>query len=579
MSDEAAAHHAADIIRRGFEEFHESFRAVTRRAKERFEGRDWPGTRRDTVHRMSLHTRFVDATLEALRGELGDWVSEHEFWDELREAYALAILGSDDFELAQTFFNSCTRKVFSHSGVDTQIDFMAQDFPLPFHGWEMASARMYAVRQVTPVVMRRVLDDAAFRVPFRDLGADAARASEAVQAGIREKLGEESIEALDFLRPVFIRNKAAYLIGRARRHSESLPLVLAILNTDDGLTLDAVVYAESDVSIIFSFARWYFHADLASPRQVIGFLHSILPRKHVSELYTSLGYIRHGKTEFYQDLISHTAGSDERFMVAPGQRGLVMSVFTLPSYDFVFKVIRDTFPASKQTTRRRIMERYRQVLVHDRVGRLIDFQEFEHLKFPRTRFDEELLEELLEEVSMSVFIDGDAVVIRHLYVGRRVTPLDLFLDRAEGAERENAVIDWGFAVKELAAAGIFPGDMLLKNFGRTRHGRVVFYDYDELCSLTECNFRVFPEPRTEDQVMEAEPWYSVRDNDVFPEELGRFLGLDHQLREIFLRHHEDLFDIAFWRSMQERNKEGEVIDFFPYSESQARRSEKNDPSL
>jgi isocitrate dehydrogenase kinase/phosphatase len=561
------ARHGADIIQRGFEEFHESFRAITRRAIDRFESRDWMGIRRDTVRRLGLHTRSVDETLQALRHEFGSQVERRELWAALKDAFSLAILGSDDCELAQTFFNSCTRRVFSHVGVDPRIDYTAQDFPVPFLGWEMASARMYAVHAVTPVLVRRVLEDAGFRAPFRDLEGDAAMASAAIEESLIEGFGSTEIEALDFLRPVFIRNKGAYLVGRARREGESLPLVIAILHGADGLVVDAVVRTENEISILFSFARWYFHADLRSPRQVIGFLHSILPRKRISELYLSLGYNKHGKTEFYRDLLAYAAETDEHFVVAPGQRGLVMSVFTLPSYEFVFKVIRDTFPASKATTRHRVMERYRQVMLHDRVGRLVDFQEFEHLKFPRARFSPELLEELLGEASRNVGIEGDDVIIRHLYVGRRVTPLDLYLRAADQPDREAALVDWGKAVKELAAANIFAGDMLAKNFGVTRHGRVVFYDYDELCALEDCRFRVFPHARTDDDELAAEPWFAVSDGDVFPEELGRYLGIDETLNAVFLRHHGDLFEVDFWRSMQERNREGEVIDFFPYAES------------
>lgn len=574
MIDADPAHDGADIIRRGFEEFHASFRAITRRVRERFEVRDWPGIRRDTVRRLGLHTRWVDDTLETLREQLRDHVESRDAWAAMREAYSLAILGSDDFELAQTFFNSCTRKVFSHVGVDPRIDYMSQDFPLPFRGWEMASTRMYVVHAVTPVVMRKVLLDSGLHVPFSNLEADAERAAEVIGCSLEESLGSREVEALDFLRPVFIRNKAAYVIGRARCGRHALPLVLAILHGEDGLTLDAVVHSENEISVIFSFARWYFHADLASPRQAIGFLHSILPRKRISELYLSLGYNKHGKTEFYRDVTSYIATTDESFIFAPGQPGIVMSVFTLPSYEFVFKVIRDTFPASKATTRRRIMERYRQVLFHDRVGRLVDFQEFEHLKFARRRFSPALLAELLEEASLNVGLDGEDVIIRHVYVGRRVTPLDLFLAAAGDPEREAAVVDWGNAVKELAAANIFAGDMLLKNFGVTRHGRVVFYDYDELCALTDCHFRFFPSARTDEQELAPEPWFTVGDNDVFPEELERFLGLDDRLREVFMSHHAELFELEFWRRMQERNREGEVIDFFPYTESRKRRSEE-----
>ncbi len=567
MPSDVTAARAADIILRGFQDFHQRFRAITRRAVERFEARDWDGIRRDTVLRLNLHAPSVAETLKALRKEFGEAIDEKRFWNDAREAYSLTILGADESELSQTYFNSLTRALFSHEGVDPAIDFLSRDFPLPYRGWELASARIYVTRAIDASVARRILEDARLRAPWQDLEGDAARAAEAIRVAVLKAFGSEEVDALEFLRPVMIRNKAAYLIGRARRRGKHLPLVLPILNPDPGLVLDGVVHNENDISIVFSFARWYFHADLPSPRQAIGFLHSILPRKRVSELYISLGYNPHGKTEFYSDLTSTIAYTKERFIVAPGVPGLVMSVFTLPSYEFVFKVIRDRFPASKSTTPRKIRRRYREVLMHDRVGRLVDFQEFEHLQFPRRLFTPKLLNELLATASKNVRIDGDKLTIRHLYVGRRVTPLDLFLDEAEPAACERAVIDWGHAVKELAAANVFAGDMLLKNFGVTRHGRVVFYDYDELCELTDCRFREFPEPRDDMQALESEPWFTVADGDVFPSELGTFLELRGHLREIFEEHHGDIFRVDFWRTVQQRNRDGEVIDFYPYADS------------
>jgi len=330
--------------------------------------------------------------------------------------------------------------------------------------------------------------------------------------------------------------------------------------------VDAVLPTEDVVSILFSFARWYFHVDVESPRGAIGFLTSILPRKRLSELYLSLGYEKHGKTELYRDLMRHIASSAERFVIAPGQRGLVMEVFTLPSYEFVFKVIKDSFPPSKATTREQVMERYRSVLLQDRVGRLIGFQEFEHLTFPRARFSDDLLQRLLAVAGRTVMLAGDKVVIRHLYVERRVVPLDLYLREAAPDDARAAVVDWGRTLKDLAAANIFPGDILLKNFGVTRHGRVISYDYDELRLLTGCRFLRLPQPRTEEQEMADEPWFAVADDDIFPEELRSFLGLEGDLRAAFLREHADLFGVELWRGMQERNRHGEVIDFFPYSE-------------
>ncbi len=564
----SAAARGADTIHWAFDEHRQRVRAITCRVQQRFERRDWAGIRQDTVERLGLHPRSIGRTCEALRDQLGERVADREVWTALKEAYTRTILGRNDFELAQTYFNSLTRRVFSHSGVDPAIDYVADEFPLPYRGWEMASARMYAVRRADPAVVAKILDDAGFRAPFRDLAGDARLAAERIEQGLRETFGSEEIEALDILRPVFFRNKGAYVVGRARRGDRVMPLVLAIVNgegVEGGLAVDAVLHTEDETSVVFSFARWYFHALVESPREVIGFLSSILPRKRIAELYISLGYTKHGKTELYRDLMRHVASLDSPFVVARGQRGLVMSVFTLPSYEFVFKLIKDAFPPQKAITREGVMEKYRQVLLQDRVGRLVDFQEYEHLTFPRARFAPGLLEELLRESGKTVSVRGDDVVIRHLYVERRVTPLDVYLKEAGPAESEAAVSDWGRSIKDLAAANIFPGDVLLKNFGVTRHGRVVFYDYDEVARLTDCHFRRFPESRHDFEEMSSETWFAVGEGDVFPEELRRFVGLEGRLLDTFVREHGDLFDVPFWRGMQDCNRKGELVDFFPYA--------------
>jgi isocitrate dehydrogenase kinase/phosphatase len=562
----SAAALAADLIAREFNEYHHRFRALTRRAKQRFEQRDWRGIRRNTVERLNLHGRSIADCFDLLRSELGPRLEQKELWVALKQPYAHTLLGRDDFELGQTFFNSLVRRVFPHAGVDPSIDYADDDFPLPYRGLEMASARTYAVREVEETVVQKVLENTGFTVSFHDLERDVRAATERIRRGLLETFGDTKIEALDILRPVFVRNKAAYVVGRARRGNAVMPLMLSILHRDAGLEVDAVLHTGEEVSVVFSFARWYFHAEVENPRAVIGFLHSILPRKRIAELYISLGYNKHGKTEFYRDLMAAIAATDQRFVIAPGKPGLVMSVFTLPTYEFVFKVIRDCFPAPKSVTPEEVREKYSQVLHHDRVGRLVDFQEFEHLEFPLERFSPELLDELLRTAASTVEVVGDNVVIHHLYVGRRVTPLDLYLRAASPEKATAAVIEWGHCLKDLAATNVFAGDMLLKNFGVTRHGRVVFYDYDDLCPLTDCEFRRIPPARSELDEMAAEPWFSVGQNDVFPEELRSFLTIDPELLEVFNRRHDDLFEVDFWQRMQERNRSGEIIDFFPYEE-------------
>jgi isocitrate dehydrogenase kinase/phosphatase len=223
-----------------------------------------------------------------------------------------------------------------------------------------------------------------------------------------------------------------------------------------------------------------------------------------------------------------------------------------------------------------LIERYRLVFKRDRVGRMIEAQRFLQLKFKLNRFADDLLEELLRDTSNVVKREGDFLVFQHLYTERKVTPLNLYLRDADPAAARQAVIDYGAAIKELATANIFPGDFLLKNFGVTRHGRVVFYDYDELCLVTDCRFRRMPIPRTPEEELAPDPWFAAADNDVFPEEFRGFLGLTGELAEIFDRHHGDLFTPAFWRAQQRHHEEQTIPDFFPYPESERLRLESSD---
>jgi isocitrate dehydrogenase kinase/phosphatase len=363
---------------------------------------------------------------------------------------------------------------------------------------------------------------------------------------------------------VFCRGKGAYLIGRAVGGEGLIPVVLALLNTSRGIVLDAVLVDEGEVSILFSFARSYFHVEGEPAANLVHFLKTLMPRKPVAELYISIGHNKHGKTEIYRDLLRYLAESDDRFELARGEPGMVMVVFTLPAYHLVFKVIKDHFALPKSTTHQAVRAKYDLVFKHDRAGRLLDAQEFEHLKFKGDRFSAELLDQL-RLASQNVRREGDHVVLRHLYVERRVIPLNIYLEEASGPAAEAAVLDYGNTIKDLAHTNIFPGDLLLKNFGVTRHGRVVFYDYDELSLLTTCNFRAMPTARTDEEELSPEPWFAVGEQDIFPEEFVYFLGLRGDLRDAFLSRHADLFTVGFWQKLQVRIRNGEIFHIFPYA--------------
>ena len=394
---------------------------------------------------------------------------------------------------------------------------------------------------------------------------DAAEVASRIEAALASRGALAEPERIEVVDSVFYRGQAAYLIGLLYSGSARIPIVIGLRHRDRGLGIDVVLLTENQVSILFSFTRSHFQVDVERPYDLVRFLRRLMPRKRIAELYISIGLTKHGKTELYRDLIRHVRSTDERFDYVPGTAGLVMIVFGMPGYDDVFKVIRDSFPPQKKTTRNGIIDRYELVSRADRAGRLIDAQNFQHLSFPSRRFEPELLSELLAQASRTVRIENDHVVIRHMYVERRVIPLDVYARAAVDSAARAAVLDYGQAIKDLACSNIFPGDLLTKNFGVTRHGRVVFYDYDEISPLTDVVFRTIPPARTQEEELAEDAWFSVGPNDVFPEEHRRFLGMPAELTKALNDTHNDLFEVSRWLEIQDLISAGELIEILPYS--------------
>jgi isocitrate dehydrogenase kinase/phosphatase len=560
--DDAARSGAARLLA-AYDAHTRAFAEITRRAPVRFSARDWRGMRADALERLELYGRTLDPAVADLRAILGSGVEDKAVWTGMKAAFEGLASGRLDAELAETFFNSASRRIFHTVGVDARAEFVTPEptaLPVEAAGRFLAS---FDGRPGREAAVRSALAAHPFAAGWQDLGRDAALATRALEATLRDSWGAPAFDALDLLRPVFFRGKGAYLVGRVRRGNLFRPVVFALLNESGRIAVDAVLCDEDEASIVFSFTRSYFHVDAEHPAALVGFLKGLMPRKPVGELYNALGFNKHGKTELYRDLLRHLAASDDRFVEAPGVRGMVMIVFTLPSYDVVFKVIRDSFAPPKSASRTDVLDKYRLVFRHRRAGRLADVQEFEHLSFPVARFDPALLEMLLSEASETVVVRDGAVDLKHLFTERRLTPLDLYLKTAAPGAARAAIADFGEAIRDLAKANFFPGDLLPKNFGLTRHGRVVFYDYDEIEFLTDVNFRELPAGADEEAGGPDASFY-VGENDVFPEEFLTFMGLRGAAREAFLETNSDLLGLGFWLDTQRRERAGEFVDVFPY---------------
>jgi isocitrate dehydrogenase kinase/phosphatase len=553
-----------------FADYNAEFRAVTRRARMRFEDRDWHGSQRDAVERIELYRKYVTNTVVTMQKRLGEEAQERSLWASIRRRFAEIIDPLPDNEFPKTFFSSVTRTVFDTTGVDPAVEFFALDLDPLSNVTTQVETKVYVNRGSIELLVEELLADFRFRTPYRDFDRSVRTVTEELRSSLESGGERRTVEKLEVIKEVFYQMTRAYLVGRISGRGWTLPFVVALRNQESGVVVDAIMLEEGTVSVLFSFTRSYFHVDLAHVGEVVKFLKSILPRKPVSELYTVLGRAKQGKTERYRELYRHLQTSSDQFVLAPGEKGLVMVCFTLPSFDVVFKLIRDKFPYQKNILREDVLQKYDLVFKHDRAGRLVDAQEYRRIKFPKSRFAPDLLHELLTETAATVHEEGDQLLIDHMYIERRMTPLNLFVREASREQAENAVLDYGQAIRDLAVTNIFPGDLLLKNFGVTRHGRVIFYDYDELCLVTDCRFREVPQSRYEEDEMLAETWYYVGENDVFPETFINFLGFDPHLKDVFLNAHREILTADWWRGIQERLREGDVLEVLPYHKHRVR---------
>jgi isocitrate dehydrogenase kinase/phosphatase len=557
-----------------FADYNAEFRAITRRAPQRFEARDWRGSQRDAVERIELYNRCVHRAVAQMQERLGEDVTERALWSSIKRRFTELIDALPDLEFDKTFFNSVTRRTFGTIGVDAAVEFVALDLDPMASITSAIETNLYVNRGSLELLFEEVLADFRFRTPYLDFDRSIRIITNEVRAQCESDSDASKpplqVQQIEFVRTVFYQMTRAYLVGRISGQGWMLPFVLALKNTESGVLIDAVMMDESTVSILFSFTRSYFHADLAHVGQAVVFLKSILPRKPVSELYTVLGRAKQGKTERYRELFRHLQQSTDHFVHAPGDKGLVMICFTLPSFDVVFKIIRDRFAYPKNILREEVLRKYELVFKHDRAGRLVDAQEFKRLEFPSARFSPELIEELKSEAANTVHFEGDELVIDHMYIERRMTPLNLYIRNATREDAELAVLDYGQCIRDLAVTNIFAGDLLLKNFGVTRHARVIFYDYDELCAVTDCRFRDLPQAQNDEDEMRAEAWFHVNDNDVFPETFMQFLGFDQHLKETFLKVHGEIMTADWWRGIQQRLQEGDVLEVLPYHRHRVR---------
>jgi isocitrate dehydrogenase kinase/phosphatase len=562
----------ARAILAGFDRHYRLFREASARAKTLFERADWATLRVLARERIQMYDQRVLEAVDEVRARFPEAERDESLWPAIKLAYIPLLHEHRQPECAETFYNSVACAVLHRRYYRNEFIFWRPAVATEhLEGDEPAYRSYYPLRKGLRRTLAAIVRGFGLASPWEDLHRDLRSVLHALRVRFPRPARARPSLQIQVLGSLFFRNKAAYAVGKIVNGSEEVPFAVPILQNERGeLYLDALLLEADQLIILFSFARAYFFVDMEVPAAYVSFLRQLMPRKPRAEMYMCVGLAKQGKTMFYRDLFYHLKHSSDNFVVAPGIKGMVMLVFTLPSFPYVFKIIRDRFAPPKEMDRQTVKDKYQLVKYHDRVGRLADTLEYSLVALPLERFDAALLEELKSEAASNIEFEDDKVVIKHVYIERRMQPLNLYLAEAsadhDAARVRQALHEYGFAIKELAGAGIFPGDMLLKNFGVTRHNRVVFYDYDEIAYMIDCNFRRIPPPRSIEDEMSAEPYYSVGPHDVFPEQFARFLVSDPQAREIFLERHADLMDAQFWAGKQARIRAGIQEDVYPYPE-------------
>jgi isocitrate dehydrogenase kinase/phosphatase len=567
-SDPARA--IAGVLLEGFDKHYSLFRVTSAAAKERFEAAAWAEAQLAVQARIRFYDARVRECVERLRSEFDVESLGTEVWQDAKLFYIGLLVDHSQPELAETFFNSVITRILRRSYADNDLIFVRSTLSTEYIESDPPIYRSYYPNEGSlRECFAQIFGDFDWKRPFAHLDRDLDQLLSALDERPNGRWTHlERNHQIQVLGSAFYRSKAAYVFGRIVNGDDDVPFIVPVLHDGSGrLVLDAIVLDPRQINNFFSLSRAYFMVDMQVPSGYVEFLLDIAPTRPRSELYTMLGLGKQGKTLFYRDFLQHLHHSQDAFVEAPGIRGQVMLVFTLPSYPYVFKLIKDVFGPGKDTDRAAVRSKFTMVKHVDRVGRMADTLEFTDLALPRTRFSSALLEQLNALAPSMIEDDGETITIHHCYVERRMIPLNIYLDRATPEELEHAVVEYGNAIRDLAIANIFPGDRLWRNFGVTRDARVVFYDYDELEYLTEMNFRRIPKAPNLEAELAAEPWYGVVRNDVFPEEFATFLLADPRLRELFLRHHAVLLEPEFWQDCQRRIVGGEIVDFFPYPES------------
>jgi isocitrate dehydrogenase kinase/phosphatase len=402
---------------------------------------------------------------------------------------------------------------------------------------------------------------------------DTQRIAQRVADNIsRSQHKAQKLIRVEMINTGFYRNRGAYLVGRLIFDNDRfVPLVIALLNDETGIYVDAVLTSETYAHNIFSSTLANFHVTSTYYHEVCALLKSIMPRRPLGLHYSTIGYNHLGKVAVMSELESELVDSEAGLVTAVGSTGTVAMGFASSNSAYNLKVIRD-----KPTTQYKwgefgglesVIRKYTRVHEINRTGSMLDSIIYYRVRLDRKWFSAGLLEDLLTSASGTVSLFGDDVIFKYLIVQIKLTPLPIYLENATEKQAETAITNLGYCIKNNAAADIFNKDLDARNYGIGAYSKVYLFDYDAIEKLTEVKIRTNLDREAGEE--DVPDWF-FEDGIVFlPEELVSGLCIPQRwLCDFFTRRHARLLTTDYWSEIQNDLLEGTIPSVSVYPDNE-----------
>jgi isocitrate dehydrogenase kinase/phosphatase len=552
--------------------FYKEFLNILDLAKLAFEKRDFASSIRVSSRRLSLYSISITEIGNRLKLKFPEIHKDIDQWWEVESCYQGLIQGEYDEDIARAYLHSLRRKIYQGEWRPTDYSFTEMDSA----AGELSAQIVKSIELdggLTKTVVREILNIPEFTSSYADIDDDSGRILDRVVGNLsRSPRNAQRLVRVEMINTGFYRNRGAYLVGRLVFEDGRLaPLIIALLNDESGIYVDAVLTSETYAHNIFSSTLANFHVTSSYYHEVSAVLKSIMPRRPLGLHYSTIGYNHLGKVAVMRELESELVGTGMVLETAVGSKGTVAMGFASQNSAYNLKVIRDKptrqYKWGEFEGLESVIRKYTRVHEINRTGSMLDSIIYYNVRLDRRWFSSDLLTELLSNASMSVSLTGDDVIFKYLIVQIKLTPLTVYLENASEKQAETVIVNLGYCIKNNAAANIFNKDLDARNYGVSAFSMVYLFDYDALEELKEVKIRTNLD--REDGEEDIPDWY-FEDGVVFlPEELVSGLCIpQRRLCDLFARRHANLLTTAYWNEIQQDLLAGTVprVSVYPDSE-------------